>query len=662
MASARAAARLDNPGPPPNHPPLAMAGPPAAKPPRPPEADPDVELARSMKAGAAPWMRAGVLHILLAAALIGGPWWRGRARVEQSAGAFARFAACVFDGAPTAPGGLALPEGDRLAFARQVRLAGADWPSRCEPSLDGIATEEAILLMPSVREREATVRVAVTVVREALRRVERGPASAVGITPLDAIGRLQAALTELVGAAGVAIDPEAPAIRLAAPPPEPASRIPLTVAEGGRTEVRWAPEGLDLVASDARRVAVVRVRGGTVLEEHERRAGAARGLVVGPRAASHLLFTTPAEACASDEDRCVHRMTGLTATDGTAPSEREAQVWLGGHLIGRPDRSAWVDGARIGLLVTGQDGLAAALFELPAPPEAAAEGDPDAGDTDDEAGEVPRVPARARLALGRARDALLTRERVLWLDGSLRAAAITPDGFGPTLRAEAVGDRLWACGDFVVLGRAEGIEVRRASTLALLGAAATPLRPPLAAGAPEEEPVQLACSGDNLLVALIRRRGLDLLRCDAAGCVPLESRSQEVLGASVAIAAGEAWIASWGGAGADQVVVRRGGLDATALSDAGLLPPCWSDGRGLCGPAILAGEGDRLALVVRENADALVLGLDGGRLGGLPGFAPAAPPAAIPAPPGPMAAPRRLPYTPDSPGSGRTPKGLGTSE
>jgi hypothetical protein len=604
-----------------------MAGPRAAKPPRPQEADPDVELARSMKAGTAPWLRAGVLHVLLAAALIGGPWWRGRVRVEHAAGAFTRFAACVFDGAPIAGGGLALPEGDRLAFARQVRLAAADWPARCEAPLDDIATEEAVLLMPSVREHEATVRVAVTVVRETLRRVDRQPGRAVGTEPLDAIGRLQAALTELVGAAGVAIDPEARGITLAAPPPEPASRIPLTVAEGGRTEVRWSPEGLDLVASDARRVAVVRVRGGTVLEEHERRASAARGLVVGPRAASHLLFTTPPETCATDEDRCVHRMTGLTATDGTAPREREATLWLGGHLAGRPDRSAWVEGHRAGLLVSDEDGLAAALFELPAPPETPAAVEADEAEA---AGEVPRIPARTRLTLGRARDALLTRGHLFWLDGSLHAASITPDGFGAPLGVEARGDRLWACGDFLVLGRPEGIEVRRAATLALVGAAEVPLRPPLAAGAPEDEPVQLACSADTLLVALIRRRGLDLLRCDGAGCVPLESRAAEVLGAAVAIAAGEAWIASWGGAGADQVVVRRGALDAPALADAGLLPPCWSDGRGLCGPAILAGDLERLALVVRENADALVLGLTAGRLGGLPGFAPAAPGGARP--------------------------------
>jgi hypothetical protein len=601
------------------------------------EIDPDVELTRSMRPSGAPWLRGVALNVGLAAILLGGPWLRGKLRAEESVAAFGRLSACMTGGTPIEGGGLALPEGDRAAFARMVRSAEGDWPARCLIELDAVAQEDAMLLLPGPKEHESDVRAMVSLLRGELAAVAMSPDADVPAGVLTTLGRLQGTLTELADSASADVDVRAPAITLPEDGGLVASRLPVTVLPGS-TDLRFGPDGIDVIAADPRRVAVLGVRGATVHEEHERRANGAHAMSVASDGTVSLLFTTTDEVCDLDAEHCAHHMTGIVGSDGTAVVEREAERWLGGHLVGRADRSVRVEGNTAHLIAATPDGgrtvLAFDWSESAVAPEAVDAGDDreadDGAETDAEVDDRPRHRASAELDLGRPRDALLHRSEVLWLDGRSLSRAPLPSSTpsstmsSSTRTLELGGDaqHLWACGGFVVGASPQGFEVIAGERV--ITTETVSIRSPVDTASEGEEPLQLACDDEHLVLGVIRSGPTaDVWACDLASCRRLQEGDRAVHGIDVAVEGERLWIAEWGGAGAQQVVVQRaqwGPLGGIALEDVGPMPPCWSDHAGFCAPAAFASDGEHLALYTRERSDVLLLALENGELAGLPGL------------------------------------------
>jgi len=589
------------------------------------EIDPDDELARSMRPSGAPWLRGVALNVGMAAILLGGPLLRGKLRAEESIAAFGRLSACMTGGTPIEGGGLALPEGDRAAFANQVRTADGDWPARCLPDLDAVAQEDAMLLLPGPKEHESDVRAMVSLLRGELTAIVVSPDGDVPAGVLTTLGRLQGTLTELADSAGADVEVRSPAITLATDATLVASRLPATVLPGS-TDLRFGPEGIDVVAADARRVAILRVRGAIVHEEHERRANAAHEMSVASDGGVSLLFTTRDDVCELDAEHCAHHMTGIVASDATAVVEREAERWLGGHLVGRADRSVRVAGTTARLIAaTESGGRAAMTFDWSEGADADAEAGPEAGA--EEADARPRHRAVFELDLGRPRDAMLHRDEVVWLDANRLSHASLPSASAPPPSVETVAltleaQHLWACGPFVVAASREGFEVVAGGRS--LGVQTLSIRAPLVAASESDEPLQVACDDEHLVIGVIRTGPTaDVWACDRESCRQLEEGSRAVHGIDVAIEGERLWVAQWGGAGAQQVVVHRarlGPLGGIALEGVAPMPPCWSDHSGFCAPAAFASDGEHLALHTRERSDVLVLALEDGELAGLPGL------------------------------------------
>lgn len=612
----------------------------------PKEIDPDLELTQSMRPSSGPLLRGVLLNGALALVLLGGPFVRGMLRAEASVASYGRFAACMTGGTPVDGGGLALPEGDREAFARMLRAGDPTWPSRCLSDLDPIPGDDAMFLLPGPKEHEADVRSMVTLLRGQIEQLESSPDGDVPIEVLLALGRLQGALTELVDSASARVEPGALAIALPAAEGSServvASRLPVTLPPGGSAELRFTPEGIDIVAADPRRFVVLRVRGATVHEEHERRASAARAVWVGDDATGYLLFTTREEVCEASEGGCSRRLTGLTISDGTAVTERGPERWIGGHLHGRADRSVRIAGTRVFLFARAAEGTELRAFDwsLPEPVEVADEEDAVEGERPAEAVAteaaeapevVPRHRARVQLTLGTPRDALLTHDEALWVEGTtLHRVALPQAVEGAVLEPTTVplaltARRLHACGPegrFVVASTPEGLQVvASGAPLPLIELA---IRAPLEAASDAEEPIQIGCDATTLLIGVIQPGPTAaLLVCDATACRTASTGERPVHGLDVAIADGAAWVAEWGAAGSHQVVVRRarvGPIGGMAFEAVPPLPACWTNGEGFCAPAAFATDGTHLALVTHERTDALVLAVEDGELRGLPGL------------------------------------------
>ena len=212
-----------------------------------------------------PMTVAVLLNGLLAITLLGIPYFRGRARCDESVRAFAAYAACVYGRVPRAEPGIALPLGDRDRFASLVETAGPEWPLSCEPALRAIAQEEVIFLMPSPKQAEAQVRAAVDLVAtemEALAEQRRAGLGRVPERPLLAVSRLRAAMSELLVAADIDVELDRMAITWPEEAPALAtpSRVPLRTAMGGLYAIEPDVEGVHVVAGDSRGVAEVRAR------------------------------------------------------------------------------------------------------------------------------------------------------------------------------------------------------------------------------------------------------------------------------------------------------------------------------------------------------------------------------------------------------------------
>jgi hypothetical protein len=288
--------------------------------------------------------------------------------------------------------------------------------------------------------------------------------------------------------------------------------------------------------------------------------------------------------------------------------------WIAAHPAGPADRSIFIAGAHVTVVArTSDGGVEARLIPRGEPMPEASAGNPE-----------PVEPTRAVAVrpLGRARD---------WIVGDARVTVLTSGDAGVEVRSLMLGadpasdvvvaapadaELLAACDPFVV-----AVGPTRAQ--AMRGGLAWPAveiapRAPLRGASRDEDAVHVACDDERVVVGALERDGtLVVHRCTVDGCEAARWPSGGVVAFDVAVHRGRAWALASGDAGAPQVRAAAFPFEEGAP----VVGACWSGRTGLCGPARFASGGDRLLLVAREGADALVLTLGAQGFEGLRGLA-----------------------------------------
>jgi hypothetical protein len=582
--------------------------------------DTDAEAVRALRPGRRAPFVALFLNGLLALTLLGIPYLRGRMRAQEAIAHFARFAECVYGGIRRDHPGLALPAGDRECFAARVHGAEPDWPLRCVPILRAMRPEPAIFLFPSPKQSEEELRRAIDLVEAELVTLQRtreagrraGGIGAVPERPLRAIGQLRAALANLSAAADIPIDPQAEAIALERDSQiVTPSRIPLGVASGGPLRVRTERGGLRAIGADARSVAEVIVRSGSLELRRVRRPSAARGVVLGPEGGS-VLWLQNGATCAQDAAPCRQRLLGIGRIR-EGDHEIRPRWWLAAQPVGRLDRSVRTAvGGQVWVIAPREaGGLEALRFELPSDAPPIAEDEP-----------MAPLLAVERIPLGAAIEALLVDAGPIWVEfegqGLRVRGAGVPESVGPIAWPEGRprprrGELALArCGAWTAVAMVHGVAVI-APGAAFQTTLVRELREPVLGSAPSDDAMRLVCTDTGAeVIALDRRRRLLRWRCATEACQrEPDLLAEEALGFDAAHASGVT-VAAWtGDAHHPQIRLRR--LRGEWIGEPEVPAPCWDSGQGYCGDPIAVAEGGRLLVIARENGDLLVLELaDGG--------------------------------------------------
>ncbi|MEM9189679.1 MAG: hypothetical protein AAGF12_10920 [Myxococcota bacterium] len=534
-------------------------------------------------------------HVLLGIVLIVIPWYRGHSRAEQAHHDFARYAACLFDGTAADKPGLGLPDGDRARFASQFVLGKEEWPARCRPLVRQVSPADAWFVWPPMRDAEGEVRRAVALVDEELGRISRGHRSeAIAERPLQANGRLLAALSEWSRAAGIDIDPSAHAIQFegAADIVEPA-RVPLGLSREARVRFRPFADGIDISGVDHRRIAWLRAAGGRTTLERLRRRGPARGTLFGADRAI-AVFATEESRCGLD--RCVGRALGLRPLgDGSTWHEGVEPRWLRGHPAGAVEASVRLHGDHaLAVIISETPALTLARFELGA-------------------GDGRSVPATWRVPLelsDRTSRALLQAREVLWSVGGespvlYRAPISTSDApEAPRVEPEKIVlgagvQSLDPCG--------AGVLVDTGDALGLLTEEWT-----VQADAPPGERMAVACTEDR--IHAIYRDGVRAMhvacgdRCEAN---PIPGDFQSETRVALGCTQDECLIARSDG-GAIQLAAVRSGAEGPL--EFRVVAACWDSAEGFCGAPQIAARAGRFLVAAFERGDYRVIeSVDGGR-------------------------------------------------
>lgn len=540
-----------------------------------------------------------IANLIFGGGLIGWPYLRGQERAEQSARAFARFSACLFDGEVARRAGLVLPRGERARFAT-LALTDPSWPSRCRPALAAIAHEPVIMLFPGVKGAEQEVAAGVTSLDRALATFERERGSArVSEAPLRALMRLQALLAGHVRAASADVEPMRDAITLsprardAADLPTP-SIVPIRVGEGP-FEVALEDGALLATAMDARVIGHVRVDAEGGVEPRSARRRSLVSAVLGAREPPWVVSTTPAARCAEEggEDGCAQRATGLLAL--SADGQRLAsRAWLRGHPVGSPRDAVHVGAAGAFIAALGPDsGMVVRRFALPPA----------------DAGEPVELSPTLEL------EVAASSERVRFLEGDPPALAwASAEGAGVVrVREGASPVAIDSPGGRVVLtscGGAEdgwiGLFSERGARLARADGS-SPRALELALVPPEPSAARLVC-GDGALDALVLNEGaLHHVACDASGCAVPRELARRVERFDAVRLRGTLLVA-WSTLGGPVRVAR---VEGDALEPT-IPAACWAPASGLCGAPTLAADDERAVLVTRQDGDLRVIASEDG--------------------------------------------------
>ena len=560
-----------------------------------------------------PLLVAGVANILVAALLLGVPFYRGPDRAREIPPRFAAFAACLYASEPLDDPGLGLPRGERARYASLVVGAPADWPGRCRDELAAIAPPESRFLFPRVKDAEAQLRQAVALVDGELEAVIVARAAgsvAVSDRPMRALARLRGALAEL----GLATDIEAlradrDAIRLAPAPYDLAASSIVPV--GVSLEDDWGVAVVDgeLVAGamDERTIAHVRVSANGIEQRVTRRRGLV-GALLGAREPPWVVFRTPAVQCA--EDRCASRATGLAAFVEDRQT-MEPMVWIGGHAAGDPRGALHIPSPGTAWMVAvAEEGTEVRRFALPETRVRAL------GETI----EIPRVRAEASWPLPPE-----AHEPFAWIDGdppslvaSLGGGRVgvlrLGDGAVPLEAFEVPPGipRVAVCGGWIAVGTERGIAVRAPDgTSHEIGVA---LRPPLPGA------LQLRCDAEGSDLLALGDGRVSRIPCDPAGCAEPQPVVEGGVHRFAVAVLGDATLVAWTGAADGPVRLVRVAADGPPTDS--VPAPCWSEPtEGLCGEPRLASDGRVAFLATRSDRDLrVVMTEDGIAWRALPGL------------------------------------------
>lgn len=553
----------------------------------------DLEDTAPLRPNLRPLLYAVVANLVFGGALLGWPYLRGRDRAEEAAPAFARFAACLFDGEVAERPGITLPRGERARFATLVVRGDADWPARCRDELARVSPEPAIFLFPGVKSAEERVRAEVARLDRELAAIDREDPR-VPAAPLDTLARLQGALSEHIRAAGVEVVATREAIVLGEGDDLPAPSIVPTQMGADRWWIALEGRALLVQSVDAASIGRVRVEDGRIDTRRARRPRLVSGMVGADP--PWVIWSTPEGQCDDDAEGCAQRAMGVAALledrQRLAPS-----AWLHAHPAGDPADAVHVEGGAMFVAALGGEGLALRRFALPEPAADASQRGADlerAIEVEDAtvrwiAGDPP-VLAWA----GEGGGTLAARE-------DAEVAALETPGGRATLTAAGRAEDGWV----VVAGERE-LRVRRAAGGPSHAVALGP-RPPgrgavrVVCGAGE------GCAAAHVLV--LRDRALSRATCDESGCAEPE-RVAEGVGLFDAAAFGEAVLVAWSsGAG---LPVRLTRLDASGAHTS-IPAACWDTEDGLCGEPRLAADAERAVLVTRRGADLRVLESEDGR-------------------------------------------------
>lgn len=593
--------------------------------------DSDAEALRPPSLG--PWLRALAANVLLAALLVGIPYWRGRERAVGVAHAVASVAACLTGGAVRlGVVGLAGPADERERFGAQYFDAPTDWPTACRRLAERIAPEPAIFLFPAPKSAEAELATRVSAFREALTELAAARTRhdrVVSDATLDALARLRGAAAALLEANDVTFDPTALAVTYppsAIPLPTP-SRIPLRTGEGELRVERAPDETLRLVAADRSSVADVRVRPAVDDDESAnvtivqlRRPRSANGLVVASEGV-WLVWATAESRCERDPRRCAYRMTGLGFMNAEVRA-MQPEHWLAAHPAFEPSRSLAVGESRFTVLARNVDGSVEARSFPRRAPQGELEAPLSETPHGDASSDVSRHPeptrAAAAVPLEGLLDAWVGDGEVWWLARSEDGVQLRSSAVGAVRPREAVvvvpddARLLERCGAFFV---ALGVGVTivkdgevwsrwpRLAGSRVLDASSS--RPRIACG---REVVALgARSADGVL---------HVARCVAGGCESRPWPLGPVDTFDVSVVGEEVWAAA-SDRPSGAILVGAVPFEPAPRPPA----PCWSSGVGFCGePRFARGVEGAPVLVAREGSDALALVWDGQRWNGIRGL------------------------------------------
>ncbi len=545
----------------------------------------DLEAAR-FRPNLRPILLALVVNLAFGGVFLGWPYVRGRQRTEESARAFAPFAACLFDTGLAEQPGITLPRGERARFATLVVRGEDGWPERCRDELARIAPEASPFLFPSVKTTEARVRQEVGRLDAALARMGRGSTrGVVPEAPLLALAQLQAALADQIRTVGVGVDPARDAIVLEGERDLPTPSIIPTQVAADRWELALDGRALIATSTDDRRVGHTRVVDGRVDTRLARRPRLAS--LIDAREPPWIAWSTPQAQC---EDGCAQRATGLARF--VEDRQRLAPIaWLRAHPAGEPSSAVHVVGDRAWVAAITETGIALRRFAIPS----------------EETDEPVTAELDRALEVGEV-------ETVRWIDGDPPVLAWAGADAAGTLAASegaepialerprgraylasaGKGDAGW-----IVIATERGVRARRA-------AGGEPLTVPITPRPPARGAVHALCSGacDALEVLVLRDRALSLVTCTAEACGEPIRLDERVATYDAVSSAGRLVVATSSGVASAVRVTRvdTDGSRATSIPGA-----CWEPEQGLGGEPRLAADAERVVVVTRHGPDLRVL-------------------------------------------------------
>ncbi len=565
-----------------------------------------------------PFLFGVAANVLLAFLFIVLPYSRARIRAHDARHELAKFAACFLGGQALEDPGLALPAGEREAYAHQVMHGPADWPARCDKALTAISPSQATFLFPSVKQADADTRAAIDLFRKesAVLRQGRGALGHVPGRPLLAFSRLRGALAMLLDAAG---DPESidrDAISLNEKPQVIVpSRVPLSAATGAVLHMQSNDDVLEAHALDLRGLSWVRVAQGKVDRHRPKRSRLLRALTFAP--GPLLVWALSEERCKSVTNGCVHRAMGASTFEKVGPDLPHPQ-WLTAHPPGRPDRHVQIHDGQ--LWVT-------ALDEGPAQRELRAFA-LETAKTDD----AEPIGATRLWSLGSEviHDSLLLRTAppslitataqgaasVVALHTFLPAQAqqqlATLPGTAPFLLACRTADVTW----IAAFTDAQALLIRREGTGVVTTAAIGKGAPwPFHPDDPARDRIRLLCNDDHAVVlTLDAARSLSAQACDnEMQCTPAREVGRDTSTYDALLRADDLIVATAGDTDHAQTQVRTFDALLVPTGPAQTPAPCWQPAEGMCGQPTLIQDARRVLLAAREQSDLLVIeSLDSG--------------------------------------------------